>query len=75
MEMEAGFAKQSVHNLSALSGTGAYEPYAPRHATRARVQLAVPQNLMMDGEIIPEAVSVEIRILPSAVRCNGPVAR
>jgi len=74
MEMDAGLAKQTLHNLSALSGTGAYEPYAPRQTTCAHVQLESPQNLMIDGEIIPDVVSVGIRILPSAVRCNGPVA-
>jgi len=70
MEMSAGLAKQLLHNLSALSGTGMYEPYAPIQATSARVQLEAPQSLMMDGEIIPNVIAVGIRILPSAVRCN-----
>lgn len=74
MEMNAGLAKQSLHNLSALSGTGAYEPYTPTQATSAHVQLESPRDLMMDGEIIPDVIAVGIRILPSAVRCNGPVA-
>ena len=70
MELNAGPAKQFLHNLSALSGTGAYEPYTPTQATCAHVQLEIPQNLMMDGEIIPNVVAVGICILRSAVRCN-----
>ena len=70
MEMNAGLSKQLLHNLSALSGTGMYEPYAPVQATSAHVQLETPQSLMMDGEIFPNVVAVGIRILPSAVRCN-----
>lgn len=74
MEMSAGPLKQTMHNLSALSGTGAYEPYSLRQATSARVQLETPQNLMMDGEIFPQVVSIRIRILPSAIKCNRPGA-
>jgi diacylglycerol kinase family enzyme len=71
MEMDAGIAKQTLHNLSALSGTGAYEPYAPRQARIAKIQLDTPQSLMMDGELFPDVVSVDIRILPSELVCNG----
>jgi diacylglycerol kinase family enzyme len=74
MEMNAGIAKQTLHNLSALSGTGAFEPYASRQARNAKIQLNTPQNLMMDGELFPQVVSVDIRILPSALVCNGPGA-
>lgn len=75
MEMNAGLVKQAAHNLSALSGTGLYEPYALRQVTAVDVQLETPQDLMMDGEIVPQAVSLSIRILPAAVQCNGPVSR
>jgi diacylglycerol kinase (ATP) len=74
MEMDAGLAKQTMHNLSALSGMGAYEPYVPMHTTNAQLRLDTPQNLMMDGEIVPRVVSIDIRILPSALACNGPGA-
>ena len=74
MEIDAGIAKQTLHNLSALSGTGAYEPYAPRQARNAKIQLDAPQSLMMDGELFPQVVSVDVHILPSALVCNGPGA-
>ncbi len=75
MEMDAGLVKQTAHNLSALSGTGIYEPYAALQARHAKVWLETPQELMMDGEIFRDVVAVDVRILPSAVACNGPRAR
>jgi diacylglycerol kinase family enzyme len=74
MEMDAGIAKQTLHNLSALSGTGAYEPSTPRQARNAKIQLDSPQSLMMDGELFPQVICVDISILPSAFVCNGPGA-
>lgn len=75
MEMDAGVVKQTMHNLSALSGTGVYEPYAPARASSARLRLQAPQSLMMDGELLPDVMQVDVRILPSALECNGPKAR
>ena len=72
MEMKAGLIKQTLHNISALSGTGAYEPYPYRQARSAEVRLETPLDLMIDGEILADVVSVEIRILPLALVCNGP---
>jgi diacylglycerol kinase (ATP) len=75
MEMDAGMVKQTMHNLSALSGTGVYEPYADKQAASAKVTLETPQHLMLDGEILPDVVAFDIRILPAALECNGPRAR
>jgi diacylglycerol kinase family enzyme len=75
MEMDAGVVKQTMHNVSALSGGGVYEPYPPTQAHRVRVWLEGPQSLMLDGEIFPDVVALDVRILPSALECNGPKAR
>ncbi len=72
MEMDAGIVKQTAHNLSALSRTGIYEPYSIDQATRARLELDAPQDLMMDGEIVPNVVSIQVNILPSALACTRP---
>jgi diacylglycerol kinase family enzyme len=74
MEMDAGVIKQTMHNLSSISRTGMYEPYALMKATYAQLRLDDPQDLMMDGEIVPNVMSIDIRILPSALACNGPGA-
>jgi diacylglycerol kinase (ATP) len=71
MEMNAKFAKQSIHNLSALSGTRAYEPYLSMQIRSAQLRLETPQNLMIDGEIFPDVISLDVKILPSALACNG----
>ncbi len=72
MEMDAGIAKQTAHNLSALSGGAIYKPYPINQATSAQLELDAPQNLMIDGEIISDVVSVGVKMLPSALACNGP---
>jgi diacylglycerol kinase family enzyme len=75
MEMDAGVVKQCLHNVSALSATGVYEPYPRRQASRARLWLDAPQGLMLDGEMFPDSVALDVRILPAALECNGPKAR
>ena len=72
MEMSGGIVKQTVHNLSALSGTGFYEPHQVKQTTAAQVYLDAPQSLMMDGEIVSNVVSIRVDILPGALACNGP---
>jgi diacylglycerol kinase (ATP) len=74
MEMNGGVVKQTAHNLSALSGTGLYEPHPVKQTTTAQLQLDAPQNLMMDGEIVSDVVSIRVSILPAALACNGPGA-
>jgi diacylglycerol kinase family enzyme len=72
MEMDAGRVKQAMHNLSALSRWGIYEPYPSMQANSAEVCLKEPQELMIDGEILRDVVSFKIGMLPSALVCNGP---
>ena len=72
MEMNGGAVKQTAHNLSALSGTGYYEPHLVKQTTTALLCLESPQNLMMDGEIVPNVLSIRVNILPAALACNGP---
>lgn len=74
MEMDAGVVMQTMHNLSALSGTGAYEPYASMQARSAKLRLQQPQTLMLDGELLPDVVAIDVRLLPAALECNGPKA-
>jgi diacylglycerol kinase (ATP) len=75
MELDAGLLKQTLHNVSSLSGARFYEPYPPIQVRSARVHLDKPQDLMMDGEIFQGVVSLDIRILPSALAFNGPVSQ
>jgi len=72
MEMNGGALKQTAHNLSALSGTGFYEPHPVKQTTSAQLHMEAPQNLMIDGEIVPNVVSICVTVLPAALACNGP---
>jgi diacylglycerol kinase family enzyme len=71
MEMRAGYLKQSLHNLSALSRAFEYEPCFLTQTHSAQITLESPQHLLIDGEIFPDIVALDIRILPRALACNG----
>jgi len=72
MEFNAGMIKQTAHNISALSRTYLYEPYPINQATTMQLHLEAPQNLMLDGEIVPSVISIGVNMLPGALSCNGP---
>jgi diacylglycerol kinase family enzyme len=70
MELTAGYVGQTVHNLSALTGTNFYRPFDLFRAKRTRLRLQEPQELMIDGEFYRDVISMDIRILPGALACN-----
>ncbi len=73
MEMSSGFFRQSLHNLSALSGLHFYSPVALKPMTSLNLLLKYPQELMIDGELFPDIVSLQIRVRTSAVEfIQGP---
>ena len=70
MELDAGFLKQSIHNVSAFSRLHFYTPATPIRTKTAEVLLDQPRELLLDGEIYSDVISVRIRILPAALTCN-----
>ncbi|MCU1272740.1 MAG: hypothetical protein JWO48_171 [Bryobacterales bacterium] len=70
IELNAGFLKQSIHNASAFSRLHFYMPVTPIRTKTAEVLLDEPRDLLLDGEIYSDVISVRIRILPSALTCN-----
>jgi diacylglycerol kinase family enzyme len=72
MELRAGFVAQTLHNLSALA-RWSYEPAPPISVSRARVSLEQPRSLLIDGELYPAVVSLQIEVLASAVTCARSV--
>jgi len=70
MELDAGFFKQSIHNVSALSRLHFYTPATSMRTKTAEVLLDEPRELLLDGEIYSDVISVGIRILPAALTCN-----
>jgi diacylglycerol kinase family enzyme len=67
MEMRAGFIRQSVHNLSALSRLQFYNPVRLTAMTRVALTLKRPQELMVDGELFEDVISLQIGLRESAV--------
>ncbi|MBI4890531.1 MAG: hypothetical protein HY821_07890 [Acidobacteria bacterium] len=70
MELSAGFVPQLAHHLSAMSGLHIYCPTRITQFRHAVLSPSVPQPLMLDGELLPPAARVEIRVLPAALRCS-----
>ncbi len=69
LELDAGFLGQSIHNVSGLFGSSLFRRNHVSRAKSVELRLQLPQELMIDGEIIPGIVSVRIRILPMALAC------
>jgi diacylglycerol kinase family enzyme len=68
MEMRVGAFRQNLHNLSALSQLHCYAPVTVRRATSVSVELDRPQDLMVDGELFSEIITLRIGIRPHAVQ-------
>jgi diacylglycerol kinase family enzyme len=73
MELNAGFFRQTAHNVSALLGARFYNPSHPVRTQRVHIRLNDPQDLMIDGEFYEDVVSIDIQILPSALACGRRV--
>jgi diacylglycerol kinase (ATP) len=68
MELEAGFLRQTAHNLSALCGARwAAPPSSGARAVDAR--LLEPASVMVDGQIYTGVTAVHLRIAPGALEC------
>jgi diacylglycerol kinase (ATP) len=69
LELDAGFFQQSIHNISGLFGSTLFRRDHLSRAKSVDLRLQHPQELLIDGEIIPDVVSVRIRIMPMALAC------
>lgn len=69
--MEQGFAwpRQLLHNAAVLAGSRAFGPLRLGQAPSAAIELAEPQTLMADGELLHDVMRVCARCLPGAVHC------
>jgi len=67
MELHSGFLRQTVHNLSMLSGLQFYSPATFATKTKTALALSRSQELMVDGELIAGVTSLRIRVQASAM--------
>jgi diacylglycerol kinase (ATP) len=69
LELDAGFFQQSIHNISGLFGSTLFRRDHVSRVKSVDLRLQQPQELLIDGEIVPDVVSIGIRILPLALAC------
>jgi diacylglycerol kinase (ATP) len=69
LELDSGFFQQSIHNISGLFGSTLFRRDHVSRAKSIGLRLQQPQELLIDGEIIPDVVSIRIRIMPMALAC------
>jgi len=69
MELAVGGAKQIIHNLFILSRGHLYAPATIRSDQSVTVNLAKPQDLMIDGEIYPGVTDLQVQVLAGRLRC------
>lgn len=69
VELDAGFAKQTLHNLSALRGSRS--PAArPFRCQTIEARLAEPARVMVDGQIYSGVTGLSMRVAPAALECH-----
>jgi diacylglycerol kinase family enzyme len=73
LELTAGYVSQMAHNLSVICGLHCYAPVRVRTIKSAFIRPALPAELMIDGEMLGEVVSVELEVAPRAleIRIGG----
>ncbi|HEY3439198.1 MAG TPA: diacylglycerol kinase family protein [Paludibaculum sp.] len=69
MELRSGYLGQIAHNLSSMSRADLYTPARITPITQAAVRPERPQELMLDGELIPAVKAVHLRVRPAAIGC------
>jgi diacylglycerol kinase (ATP) len=69
MELDAGFMKQMIHNISVLSRLHFYQPVNTRRARVMQIETESPQNIMIDGEILENVSRIGITIAPAKLKC------
>ena len=68
MELDAGFLRQSAHNVAALCGSRWAAPPSSS-ATALDASLAEPASVMVDGQIYTSVTAIHVRIAPGALQC------
>jgi diacylglycerol kinase family enzyme len=73
MELNAGFFRQNLHNISVLSRLHWYRPVSVRKTCSVSVRPAMPCDLLIDGEIVSAVESFEITSKRGALQCIIPL--
>jgi diacylglycerol kinase (ATP) len=69
MELEGGWPRQLLHNLSVLAGSRRFGPLATRQVAGVGLAFGEPTTVMADGELLPGVVRVNVECRAGAARC------
>lgn len=75
MEMRAGPVRQWIHNASAASGYGWYEPVARREVRSLTLTPDDPALIKIDGELRDDVRHIEMKVLSGAATFRVPAPR
>lgn len=68
--LSVGWLRQMLHNLSLLTGLEIYEAGERSQARHVSLEMASPQTLMIDGQLLPNVTALSVECLPEALRCR-----
>jgi diacylglycerol kinase family enzyme len=69
MELDAGWLRQMLHNLSVLAGSRCFGPAILTQVRGVSVTFDEPCTVMADGELLPDVRRLDVECRPGAVRC------
>jgi diacylglycerol kinase family enzyme len=75
MELDAGWLRQNVHNLSVATRRRFYEPSRIASADTVRIVLAQPSTLLIDGELLDSVTDLQVRCVSQALLCQWAETR
>lgn len=68
--LNVGWLRQTLHNLSILSDLNFYDAGDRIQTANVRISLSSPQALMVDGQLLPDVVSLSVESIPAALWCR-----
>ena len=68
--LRVGWLRQTLHNLSVLSGLEFYDPGDRSQTKNLRLSLNSPQSLTIDGQFFPNATALSVECIPAALWCR-----
>ena len=68
--LSVGWLRQTIHNLSILSGLEFYDAGDRKQTRNVRVSLSSPQAFMVDGQLLPNVIGLSVECIPAALWCR-----
>jgi diacylglycerol kinase family enzyme len=70
LELDAGYLSQTLHNLSEVTGLGLWRPARHIQFRTARIRVAEPSLLMLDGELVEAVLAVSLTVRAQLLRIS-----